>query len=75
MLKNHFQPFIDKKIDLSAVAGLKPVYDQPPRINDAGLLELVGHFDTPNFQVNFALDYAYELPWWKLFGVNVSLTQ
>jgi hypothetical protein len=75
MLRNHFQPFIDKKIDLSNLAGLQPVYDQPPRINEAGLLELVGHFNTPDYQVNFSLDYAYELPWWKLFGINVSLTK
>ncbi len=74
MLKNHFQPFIDKKIDLSNLAGLPPVYDQPPRINEEGLLELVGHFNTPGYRVNFSLDYAYELPWWKLFGINLSLT-
>jgi hypothetical protein len=74
MLKNHFQPFIDKKIDLSNLAGLQPVYDQPPLINEEGLLELVGHFNTPGYRVNFNLDYAYELPWWKLFGINVSLT-
>jgi hypothetical protein len=75
MLKNHFQPFIDKKIDLSMLAGLQPIYDQPPRINEDGLLQLVGHFNAPAYQVNFSFDYAYELPWWKLFGINVSLTK
>jgi hypothetical protein len=75
MLKNHFQPFIDKKIDLSPVAALQPVYDQPPRINEDGLLELEGHFNAPDYRVNFSLEYAYELPWWKLFGINVSLTK
>jgi hypothetical protein len=75
MLKNHFQPFIDKKVDLSMVANLKPVYTQTPRIDQDGLLELIGYFDTPNYRVNFSFDYAYELPWWKLFGINVNLTK
>jgi hypothetical protein len=75
MLKNHFQGFTDKKIDLSNLAALQPVYDQTPQINEDGLLDLVGHFNTPAYRVNFSLEYAYELPWWKLFGINVSLTQ
>ena len=75
MLKNHFQGFTDKKIDLSAVAGLPPVYDRPPQINEDGLLEVQGHFNTPDFRVSFDLDYAYEIPRWKLFGIEVYLTQ
>ncbi len=74
MLKNHFQPFIDKKIDLSVLAGLKPVYDRAPQINQDGLLILDGHFDAPAYRAIFSLEYAYELPRWKLFGINVSLT-
>jgi hypothetical protein len=75
MLKNHFQGFTDKKIDLSAVAGMSPVYERPPQINEDGLLEVQGHFDTLDFRVSFALDYAYEIPRWKLFGIDVYLTQ
>jgi hypothetical protein len=75
MLKNHFQPFHDKKIDLSEVAGLNPVFDEPPLINAQGLLDLSGHFDTSQFRVNFHLEYAYELPRWKVFGIDISLTK
>jgi hypothetical protein len=75
MLQDHFQPFIDKKIDLSQVADLPVIYDQPPLINTQGLLELQGHIDTPQFRVNFHLDYAYELPRWKLFGIDLNLTK
>ncbi len=75
MLMNHFQPFIAQKIDLSSIAGLKPVYTQTPQINKDGLLELVGYIPGPRYRVNFQLDYAYELPWWKLFGINVDLTK
>ena len=75
MLKDHFQGFTDQKIDISAVAGLPPVFDRTPIINQDGLLDLYGHFDTPQFRVNFSLQYAYELPRWKLFGIDLSLTK
>jgi hypothetical protein len=75
MLKTHFQGFIDKKIDLSAVAGLQPVYDQPPQINEEGLLEVQGHFDTQPYRLIFTLQYIYELPRWKLFGIDLGLTR
>jgi hypothetical protein len=75
MLKDHFQAFIDQKIDLSAVESLSPVFDRTPIINQDGLLELTGHYDMPKFRLNFDLEYAYELPRWKLFGINLSLTK
>jgi hypothetical protein len=75
LLKEHFQAFIDKKIDLSAVASEQPVFDRPPLINTDGYLDLEGHFDTPQFRVSFELMYAYELPRWKLFGLNLNLTK
>lgn len=75
MLKNHFQGFTDQKIDISGAANVPPVYDQTPIINQDGLLELHGHFDLPQFRVNFYYEYAYELPRWKLFGINLNLTK
>ena len=75
MLKDHFQGFTDQKIDLSSLAGLPVFFDQPPVINQDGLLELSGHIDTPQFRVNLNLEYAYELPRWKLFGINLTLTK
>ena len=75
MLKNHFQASPTKKSTSRTSPALQPVYDQTPQINEDGLLDLVGHFNTPAYRVNFSLEYAYELPWWKLFGINVSLTQ
>jgi hypothetical protein len=75
MLKDHFQPFIDKKVDLSELASLTPVFDSPPLINPDGLLELDGHFSAKEFRANFSLEYVYELPRWKLFGININLTK
>jgi hypothetical protein len=75
MLKTHFQGFTTMKIDLSALAGMPPVFDRAPLIAEDGLLELYGRFDLPQFRVNFSLQYAYELPRWKLFGIDVNLTK
>ena len=75
ILKDHFQGFMDRKVDLSSIAYLEPVFDQTPQINESGLLELIGHFDTPDYRVNFSFQYAYELPFWKLFGIDISLTK
>ena len=75
MLKNHFQGFIERKIDVSGAASAPVVFDNPPIINQEGLLSLDGHCDLPQFRVNFEFEYAYELPRWKLFGINISLTR
>lgn len=75
MLKDHFQGFTDKKIDLSSVAVLPPIYDRPPLINQDGVLEVQGHFETLDYRANFSFQYVYELPFWKLFGMDVTLTR
>jgi hypothetical protein len=73
ILKDHFQAFIDKKIDLAPVSNVPAVFDAPPRIDPDGILQLQGHFDTPPLRVEFALGYAYELPWWKLVSIDVGI--
>jgi hypothetical protein len=75
MLKNHFQGFIDKKIDLSASVNVPPVWDKPPLINSDGLLALDGHFNIPKFTVQFRFEYVYELPHWRLFGMDIGVMQ
>jgi len=76
ILKNHFQGFIDKKIDLTIVGSLPPVYDQPPpHIDEDGFLTVIGHFDIRNSRVEFALQFAYELPRWKLVSIDVGIRQ
>jgi hypothetical protein len=75
ILDRHFQGFIDRKVNIGAIDRLKPVYDIPPQIDEDGLLQLTGHFETRPYRLNFELQYIYELPYWKLFGINVTLTE
>jgi hypothetical protein len=75
MLKNHFQGFVDSKISLASTPVLPPVFDQPPQIDPDGLLTLHGHFDLPDYKLLFDLAYAYELPRWKLFAINMAVVK
>jgi len=75
ILKNHFQDFVDKKIDLTILQSLPVVYDLPPHIDQDGLLDVVGHFDIPSRRVEFSFGYVYELPWWKLVSIDVGIRQ
>ncbi len=72
-LQRTFQPFIDKKISLAGVRELEPVFDQPPEVNTEGLLIVSGYFPTKPYRVIFSLKYTYELPKWRLFGIDVKL--
>jgi len=42
-------------------------------VNSDGLLILAGHYDGHPYRIQFALKYIYELPSWKLFGLDVNL--
>lgn len=72
-LQRAFQPFIDKEVDLSGIHNVKPILDPPPSINTEGLLLISGHYPTSPYKVFFALKFVYELPRWKLFGIDVNL--
>lgn len=72
-LQRAFQPFIDKKINLAAIGQANPVFDTAPSVNSEGLLIVAGHYDTSPYRVRFAMRFFYELPAWKLFGLDVDL--
>ena len=75
MLHDHFAGFMDQKINISGALNGEVHYVRTPIINQDGLLDMDGYIDTPQFRVNFQLEYAYELPRWRLFGINLSLTK
>ncbi|MEP6670390.1 MAG: hypothetical protein ABJF10_14615 [Chthoniobacter sp.] len=74
-LQRAFQPFIDQKISLAGIANATPVFDEPSAVNSDGLLTVTGHYDTQPYRVQFAMKFFYELPAWKLFGLDVNLVK
>ncbi len=72
-LQRAFQPFVEQKVDLSGALKLEPVFDPAPQITTDGLLVVSGYYPSKPYQVEFALKYIYELPNWKLFGIDVNL--
>ncbi|CAN5243379.1 hypothetical protein BH20VER2_BH20VER2_08470 [soil metagenome] len=68
-----FETFIEQEADISGVAKLEPTFDQPPAVNDDGMLELNGFYATKPNRVRFQLGYLYEEPEWKLVRVNVQV--
>jgi hypothetical protein len=74
-LKQIFQPFIDKGVDLSPIKKVQPKFETRPAINADGMLELNGSYPTQPSKVVFKLKYVYELAEWKLVAINVNLTK
>jgi hypothetical protein len=72
-LHRAFQPFIDKKVDLEGVSKKKPILDGPPQVTTDGLLVVSGQYETEPYRIIFSMKFMYELPKWKLFGLDVSL--
>ncbi len=70
-LKNVFNDFIVKKIDLRYVNEIEPVISSKPYINEQNLLVFDGYF-TGNLTTYFSLKYTYEHPFWKLIGISVN---
>jgi hypothetical protein len=71
-LRQTFQEFIDKDIDIDPVKDVKPQV-VPPAVNDKGVLVVAGHYPTRPSRVRFELEYARERGSWKLTGISVSV--
>jgi hypothetical protein len=72
-LQRAFQPFIDKQVEISSIRTVEPIWDAPVTVGTDGLLLLSGYYPTEPHRVHFALKFLYELPSWKLFGLDVNL--
>jgi hypothetical protein len=72
-LQRAFQPFIDQKINLGGVANATPIFDEAPAISSEGLLVVTGHYENKPYRIQFAMRFYYELPTWKLFGLDVNI--
>ncbi|MDB6171812.1 MAG: hypothetical protein JWL59_1123 [Chthoniobacteraceae bacterium] len=74
-LQRAFQPFIDKQIDLEGVKKVRPTLDPPAYVNTDGFLIISGYYPMKPYRIAFALKYIYELPNWKLFGIDVNVQE
>jgi hypothetical protein len=74
-LERAFRAFIDNDVRLDGIQRMKPKFTTPPRVTSDGLLEIVGEYSSSPFQVVFNLKFTYEVPRWRLFGVDISLRQ
>jgi hypothetical protein len=72
-LQRAFQPFVDKKVNIGGIHGMQAMFDSPPIVNSEGLLLVSGHYPTVPYRVRFRLKFFYELPAWKLFGLDVDM--
>lgn len=72
-LERAFQPFVKAGVRFGGLDEAEMLLDGPPAINSEGILAINGHFHTAPYQVYFSMKFVYELPRWKLFGLDVNL--
>ena len=72
-LQGAFKSFVDQQIDIAGIANAEPVFDRPAWVNTDGLLVVSGHYPTRPYHVLFSLKFFYEVPVWRLFGLDVSV--
>lgn len=76
-LKQTFQEFIDKKVNIGAVRTMEANFTSKPRVDDSkGFKELIveGRYDTSPMPTKFQLKYTPEGKNWKLTGIFVDTT-
>lgn len=70
-LQQTFQEFIDKQVDIGAIADLEPQFDPVPAIDGDGVLVLSGRYELPSGPLGFLLRYGHEVGGWRLIGINL----
>jgi hypothetical protein len=70
-LRQAFQVFIDRGVDVGAVTETKPRFSRS-HLNDRGVLVFAGEYPTRPSRVSFELEYAREGTW-KLAGLSVNV--
>ncbi len=74
-LDRAFAKFIEKDVHLDAILKSQAEFHPAPFINSEGLLMVSGQYPGKPSKVTFALKYIYELPRWRLFGIDVNLVK
>ena len=68
-----FKSFSDQNIDLTVLQGLDTTFTQEPSLNEEGWLVLQGQYSTQQSIVYFTLTYLFEVPKWRLVGININV--
>jgi len=68
-----FEPFIANGVNLAGIEGVEPVFDMPLDVDVGGILMIQGHFETTPLMVFFTLRFYYEMPRWRVFGLEIQL--
>ena len=74
-LERAFQPFVEKQFRVAGIQYTQAVFDPPPFVDSQGLLIVSGFYPTQPYRTAFSLKFYYELPNWKLFGIDVNLVK
>ena len=72
-LKAGFKSFADQQIDLSIIAIKTPAAATPTKIDERGVLQLRGYFDTQPSRVHYELDFLVSEEEWKPISINVRV--
>ncbi len=72
-LKQAFQGFAEKKVDMAAIAAAHPVATDDAQIDDRGALLLRGRFDVDRSRLAYELDFLPSEVEWKPIGLHVSV--
>jgi hypothetical protein len=71
-LREQMVSFIEKKIPLTIIEGVSPVFSEKPYFDKDGVLIVNGQYPTKPYLVEFRLDFVNEESQWRLLGFNVT---
>ena len=71
-LREPLTNFIEKKIPLTIIEGVSPVFSEKPYFDKDGVLIVNGQYPTKPYLVEFRLDFVNEESQWRLLGFNVT---
>lgn len=74
-LRETFQDFVDKKVDLSPIENLQPRLTPPDALSSAGFLVVKGHYPTQPSRLSFELEYVQERGEWKMVAIGVNVAE
>jgi hypothetical protein len=71
-LREQLVNFIEKKIPLTIIERVSPVFSEKPFFDKDGVLIVNGQYPTKPYRVEFRLEFVNEESQWKLLGFNVT---